>query len=207
MQIVNEKGERLYFTEEQRKALLAAAAKAPREVRSFCSVLCYTGCRISEALALTAKSIDLSAKVIVIESLKKRKAGVHRQVPVPPELLDTMDMVHGIREIQKKGRARLNERLWPWSRMTAWRKMACAHQSGWHPRWTACIAERLAARIWCNGCQQGHRTQYGAEMAWSLAAYHYGHLCKRRRGRRAEHCIQNVDLNGINPVKDRWWPV
>ena len=61
--------------------------------------------------------------VIVIESLKKRKAGVHRQVPVPPELLDTMDMVHGIREIQKRGRARLNERLWPWSRMTAWRKM------------------------------------------------------------------------------------
>jgi integrase/recombinase XerD len=76
-----------------------------------------------EALALTAKSIDLSAKVIVIESLKKRKAGVHRQVPVPPELLDTIDMVHGIREIQKKGRARLNDRLWPWSRMTAWRKM------------------------------------------------------------------------------------
>ena len=90
MQIVNEKGERLYFTEEQRKALLAAAAKAPREVRSFCSVLCYTGCRISEALALTAKSIDLSAKVIVIESLKKRKAGVHRQVPVPPDLLDQL---------------------------------------------------------------------------------------------------------------------
>jgi integrase len=71
MRIVNEKGQRLYFTEEQRKALLAAAAKAPREVRSFCSVLCYTGCRISEALALTAKSIDLSDRVIVIESLKK----------------------------------------------------------------------------------------------------------------------------------------
>ena len=88
MQIVNEKGERLYFTEEQRKALLDAAVKAPREVRSFCSVLCFTGCRISEALALTAKSIDLSAKVNFIESLKKRKAGVHRQVPVPPELLD-----------------------------------------------------------------------------------------------------------------------
>jgi integrase/recombinase XerD len=118
------RGERLYFTEEQRNALLAAAAKAPREVRSFCSVLCYTGCRISEALALTAKSIDLSAKVIVIESLKKRKVGVHRQVPVPPELLDALDMVHGIREIQKKGRARLNQRLWTWSRMTAWRKLA-----------------------------------------------------------------------------------
>jgi integrase/recombinase XerD len=124
MQIVNEKGERLYFTDEQRKALLAAAAKAPREVKTFCSVLCYTGCRISEALALTAKSIDLSAKVIVIESLKKRKLGVHRQVPVPADLLDTLDNVHGIRETQKKGRAGLNERLWPVSRMTGWRWMA-----------------------------------------------------------------------------------
>ncbi len=123
MQIVNEKGERLYFTDEQRQALLTAAAKAPREVKTFCNVLCYTGCRISEALALTAKSIDLSAKVIVIESLKKRKAGVHRQVPVPAELLDSINDVHGIREIQKKGRAALNQRLWPWCRMTAWRKM------------------------------------------------------------------------------------
>src|SRR5260370_39748058 len=112
MQIVNEKGERLYFTEEQRKALLAAAAKAPREVRSFCSVLCYTGCRISEALALTAKSIDLSARVIVIESLKKRKAGVHRQGPVPPEPIDIMDIGHGIWEIPKKGRSRVKERIW-----------------------------------------------------------------------------------------------
>ena len=73
---------------------------------------------------MTVKSIDLSAKVIVIESLKKRKLGVHRQVPIPPELLDLLDMVHGIREIQKKGRAGLNERLWPWTRMTAWRKMS-----------------------------------------------------------------------------------
>jgi integrase/recombinase XerD len=123
MQIVNENGERLYFTEDQRNALLTAAAKAPREVRSFCNVLCYTGCRISEALALTPKNIDLSAKQIRFESLKKRKRGVWRAVPVPPDLLDTLDMVHGIREIQKKGRARINDRLWTWTRMTAWRKM------------------------------------------------------------------------------------
>jgi integrase/recombinase XerD len=83
-------------------------------------VILYTGCRISEALALTPKSIDFSAKIIVFESLKKRKRGVFRQVPVPPDLLDTLDMVHGIR--QKKGRAR-SELLWTWTRMTAWRKM------------------------------------------------------------------------------------
>jgi integrase/recombinase XerD len=48
---------------------------------------------------------------------------ISRPFSVPPELLDTLNMVHGIREIQKKGRFRLNERLWTWNRMTAWRKM------------------------------------------------------------------------------------
>ena len=121
MQLYDNQGRRLYFTEEERKAFMAAARKAPREVRSFCSVLHYIGCRISEALALTQQSIDLSGKVIVFESLKKRRRGVYRAVPVPPELLDTLDMVHGVREIQKRGAARLNDRMWPWNRMTAWR--------------------------------------------------------------------------------------
>ncbi len=30
---------------------------------------------------------------------------VFRAVPVPPELLDTLDMVHGIREAQRRGQA------------------------------------------------------------------------------------------------------
>jgi integrase len=121
VQLYDNQGRRLYFTEEERKAFMTAVRKAPREVRSFCSILHYTGCRISEALALTPQSVDLSGKVIVFESLKKRRRGVYRAVPVPPELLDTLDMVHGVREIQKRGGALLNDRLWPWSRMTAWR--------------------------------------------------------------------------------------
>jgi integrase/recombinase XerD len=87
----------------------------------FANVLLYTECRISEALALTAKDIDLSAKVIVFETLKKRKRGLYRRVPVPSELLDSLDMIHGLRQLQRKGR--LNDRLWPWCRMTAWRKI------------------------------------------------------------------------------------
>ena len=121
MQIVNDKGQRLYLTEEERKALLVAADKAGNGLRSFCRVLVFTGCRISEALELTAKCIDLSAKVITVHSLKKRNGVIHhRQVPVPPELLDMLDMIYNLR--QRKGRER-NERLWLWSRMTAWRKM------------------------------------------------------------------------------------
>jgi integrase/recombinase XerD len=39
----------------------------------------------------------------VFESLKKRRRGIFRAVPVPPELLDTLDMVHGIQEAQRRG--------------------------------------------------------------------------------------------------------
>ncbi len=49
------------------------------------------------ALALTAERVDLAAGVLVFESLKKRRTGIFRNVPVPPALLDTIDMVHGIR--------------------------------------------------------------------------------------------------------------
>src|SRR4051812_4267358 len=106
MQLFDAEGRRLYCTEEERRAFVAAAAKAPREVRTFCGVLHATGCRISEALALTAQQIDLSGRVVVFESLKKRKRGVFRAVPVPPELLDTLDMVHGLREAQRRGQGR-----------------------------------------------------------------------------------------------------
>ncbi len=83
MQLFDAEGRRLYCTEEERRAFVAAAAKAPREVRTFCGTLHATGCRISEALALTADRIDLTGRVIVFGSLKKRRGGVNRAVPVP----------------------------------------------------------------------------------------------------------------------------
>jgi len=121
MRLFDAEGRRLYLTEEERRAFAAAAAQTPREVRSFCGVLHATGCRVSEALALTARHVDLSGRVVVFESLKKRKRGVFRAVPVPPALLDTLDLVHGLREAQRRGQGA--ERLWPWSRMTAFRRV------------------------------------------------------------------------------------
>jgi integrase len=116
-------GARKYLTGEERSAFLRQAEKAPREVRTFCGLLHYTGCRISEALELTADRIDLAAGVVVFESLKKRRKGVYRAVPIPPAFLDALDLVHGIREAQKrsdKGRSTL---LWDWGRTTAWRRV------------------------------------------------------------------------------------
>ena len=88
--------------------------------------LTYAACRLSEALALTVDRVDLAAGVLTFESLKKRRDGVYRSVPVPlPSalLLVALDMVHGIHEQQTgKGRGR-GVQLWPWSRMTGWRAM------------------------------------------------------------------------------------
>jgi integrase/recombinase XerD len=65
MRLFDAEGHRLHLTEEERRAFVLAAAKAPREVRTFCGVLHATGCRISEALALTPRQLDLSGRVVV----------------------------------------------------------------------------------------------------------------------------------------------
>lgn len=115
------KGHRLYLTAAERAAFLAAARQFPREVRTFATVLHDTGCRVSEALAVTPERIDFSAKAVIFETLKKRKRGVFRAVPVPEATLDLLAMVHGLRE--RSRRQQKTAPLWPWSRATAWRRM------------------------------------------------------------------------------------
>jgi integrase/recombinase XerD len=121
MQLHDSQGKRLYLTNDERRAFIAAAATADRPVRTLCTVLHDTGCRISEALALTPECIDLSGRAVMFESLKKRRRGVYRAVPVPPTLLDTLDMVHGIREARKRSRDQSDRPLWSWARNTTWR--------------------------------------------------------------------------------------
>jgi integrase/recombinase XerD len=121
MQLHTGDGSRKYLTAGERDAFLRAAEQADRPVRTLCMTLAYAGCRLSEALALTADRVDLAAGVLVFESLKKRHTGIFRNVPVPPALLDALDMVHGIRELHRRRGKGRGVRLWPWSRMTGWR--------------------------------------------------------------------------------------
>jgi integrase/recombinase XerD len=138
---------------------MATAARAARPVRTLCAVLHTTGCRISEALALTPEHVDLPGKAVVFETLKKRRRGVYRAVPVPPALLDQLDLVHGLREALKRGRGHAERPLWPCSRMTvsgAWRaclfqfdKDLAAHSKSSLTRlfgWPWAMASRVAVR-------------------------------------------------------------
>ena len=114
-------GARKYLTAGERAAFLKAAEHADREARTFCMTLAYSGCRLSEALALTVDRVDLAGGVLVFETLKKRQDGVYRAVPVPPTLLEALDLVHGIREKQGRRGKGQGFRLWPWGRTSGWR--------------------------------------------------------------------------------------
>jgi integrase len=122
MQIFDVHGQRLYLTAHERSGFLKAALKAEKNVQAFCMVLAYTGARISEVLALTPKRIDINAKVIIIETLKKRRSGIYRTVPVPDHLLNALDKTFGLKELRSRPEL-LNEPIWPWCRMTAYRKV------------------------------------------------------------------------------------
>jgi integrase/recombinase XerD len=121
MSLFDANGQRLYVTQAERDAFLKAASLSKREIRTFCMVMAYTGCRISEALALSGKSIDFGQRAIVFETLKKRKEGVFRVVPVPDSLLDALNMTHGLREAAKHKKKQFALPLWEFSRTTAWR--------------------------------------------------------------------------------------
>ena len=109
-------GQRKYLTKRERDAFLRTAATYNRCVHSFCWMLAATGCRISEALSLSETSVDFEAGHVVIQSLKKRNRKIFRTVPLPPALLSML------REGLKAGLLR-RDRLWPWSRMTGYRRV------------------------------------------------------------------------------------
>ncbi len=96
---------------------MAAIQQADPPTYAFYLLLTQTGCRISEALALTPLSIDRDAKRVVFRTLKRRRT-VFRAVPVPDTLMSALLRL-------AEGRAD-DHRLWPWARQTAWRKVKAA---------------------------------------------------------------------------------
>ncbi len=122
MTLYDSAGNRLYLNADERESFLRVAREKPPLERTLCETLHYTGCRISEALELTAARIDLSGKTIAIRSLKKRKDKngqqkiIYRTIPVPSEFIDTLNVAHGIREAQKKGKKQTSIPLWDWTR-------------------------------------------------------------------------------------------
>ncbi len=115
--IFNLDGQRKYLTQSETRRFLEEARRDDPSVHVFCWLIAVTGCRISEALALTPTNIDFEARIIVFESLKKRRRHIFRSVPVPNALLQSLRMM------LRKARPGDSDRLWNWSRMTGYRRV------------------------------------------------------------------------------------
>jgi integrase/recombinase XerD len=111
-------GKRKYVVAAERRRFVTAALEEGGAIASFCATLALTGARISEVLALTAGRIDADEGAIVFETLKRRRKGVFRAVPVPRELLHFLETTHRLSMCVNTQRQ--IERLWPWCRTTAW---------------------------------------------------------------------------------------
>jgi integrase/recombinase XerD len=88
---------------------------------------------LSEALATTPAAIDFENGTVSVETLKKRRRGVIRQIPLPSSLIEDMNREFNIVTCSRDPeRAYLP--LWGWSRSTGWRLvknvMAAASISG-----------------------------------------------------------------------------
>jgi len=71
---------------------------------------------------LTPERIDQDTGAIVFDTLKRRKRGIVRAIPMPETLFYLLDEVHNFRRAQRNpNEPRKN--LWVWSRAKAWRRV------------------------------------------------------------------------------------
>lgn len=112
-------GGRKYLNRTERQRVLAATKSLRTDQALFAMTLAWTGARVSEVLSLTAASFQMEAGIVALWTLKRRRPSL-REVPVPPELIAAIDAHFRMTERQRHA-AVAAERLWPWSRVTAWR--------------------------------------------------------------------------------------
>lgn len=113
-------GKRKYLTVSERRAFLHVAKETmPPRVATFCATLVHTGVRISEALELAPARVDLDSGIVIARSLKKRRGGVYRAIPVPTEYINELELVHSIRDAQTH-EGRSQRPIWTWCRTTGW---------------------------------------------------------------------------------------
>jgi integrase/recombinase XerD len=122
MSLYGPTGGRKYLNAAERQRFIKAANRADPDTRLFCLVLGWSGGRISEVLALTAAAIDIDGGTAGIKTLKRRRRGIVRQVPLPRDTLRELTHSFKLRRMQRDPELAV-ERLWKWSRTTAWRRV------------------------------------------------------------------------------------
>ncbi len=105
--------DRKTLTTAQEQRFLEVARQFPADTRVLCELLYWTGCRISEALALRRDYVDSQLAFVVLRTLKQRRNDSLRAVPVPRSFISLLLALP----------AAENGRFWPYSRWTAQRRI------------------------------------------------------------------------------------
>ena len=114
--LFDKEGNRKYLTPAERLSFAEAAKKLNGRKRTFCLMLLHTGCRISEALALTHKHIDYGEKGVIFRTLKQHKEEpVYRSVPLSEQFMDELNLVHDLKKNQKSKKYK-DQPIWGWKR-------------------------------------------------------------------------------------------
>ena len=119
MRLFDLDGNRLYLNSLEIEKFLQCAKEQNPKLRTLAETMVYTGCRISEALQLSTRSIERDSNRIVFNSLKKRRGDIFRTVPVPHQLIDLLTIGHDLIKKQKKQKDS-KTLLWSWSRQHAY---------------------------------------------------------------------------------------
>lgn len=109
-QVFDDTGRRKYLNDAERARFLAAAGREPSAASALCHVLVFTGCRISEALALRRHQLDAERMTLAIRTLKRRRLAF-RVVPIPAELVAMLQVLQAVD----------GGHFWTMHRATAWR--------------------------------------------------------------------------------------
>lgn len=106
-------GRRKYLNADERARFFAAASTFTVKIEALCLLLHYTGCRISEALAVTPQHLEPGADTVILQTLKQRRSGVFRMLPLPSPVMQKL------RSCQSGD----DTPLFGWHRSTAWEKI------------------------------------------------------------------------------------
>ena len=166
MRLFDDDSNRLYVDGRERELFLEEAKNLPEaKHRLFCEVLHWSGCRISEALELTPRRIEINACAIKFRTLKRRsvtrsgkqKKTEYRLVPVPKELIENLDLAFGVRKAQRSKKG-LDAYFWPNALDP---KKTMSRTTGWN------IIKRVFAKLDIEGAHttpKGFRHGYGVAM-------------------------------------------
>ena len=105
-------GERKYLNREERQVFKQKALYMEPHIRTFCLMLYYTGCRLSEALEVTPDRLDYTSNRVLILTLKQNpdKEDKYRLIELPPEYMASLQSEYKAQT--RKGTSKGNKRLW-----------------------------------------------------------------------------------------------